>query len=509
VREPAGAPARGGPEREDRFSLGRQLADAVLYEGYVLYPYRASAAKNQVRWQFGVLGPAGAPGDGPETPDPCTMRTQCLLDAADGAGLWARARFLRVRARVIEQAEPGGWRALERLEVADGLLTSWEEGVEHHVDSGRLAVAELLEGGEAVRCFELARVESEEPLAPLAGDTPARLRYVEEALEGELRVGAQRLGGEASGLIRVTVEVENAASAPAGGRPARLRRSLVGLHVLLACEGGRFVSLVDPPEEARAAADACANSGWFPVLVDAEDQLVLSSPIILYDHPEIAPESPGDLFDATEIDELLALRVLTMTEEEKREARATDVRAAAVVERCDSLPPEVFARLHGAVRSLRPVGAAGGAGAGGEDVREERAGEADAGGEEAGAAEAGASPGEPQTPAGEALLPGDVPWWDPAADASVDPGRDTVLVAGTPVGRGAAVRLRPRRWADAQDLFLDGLRATVAGVFHDVDGKVHVAVTVDDDPATELQQVHGRYRYFSPEELEVLEDTRR
>ena len=83
--------------------------------------------------------------------------------------------------------------------------------------------------------------------------------------------------------------------------------------------------------------------------------VMLSSPIILYDHPGVAPESPGDFCDATEIDEILALRVLTLTDEEKAEARGTDPRAAAIIDRCDDMPPEIWARLHGAVRSLRPI----------------------------------------------------------------------------------------------------------------------------------------------------------
>jgi hypothetical protein len=190
---------------------------------------------------------------------------------------------------------------------------------------------------------------------------------------------------------------------------------------------------------------------------------MLSSPIILYDHPAVAPESPGDLYDATEIDEILALRVLTLTDDEKAEARATDPRAAAIVERCDTMPPEVWQRLHGAVRTLEPAGA----------------------------------PPEPVAT---------VPWWDPGADSSVDPETDSVTISGLEVARGSAVRLRPSRRADAHDLFLAGLTATVAGVFSDVDGNVHVAVTIDSDPATDALAWQGRYLYFHPDEVEPLGD---
>ena len=230
-------------------------------------------------------------------------------------------------------------------------------------------------------------------------------------------------------------------------------------------DDAEFVSLLDPPASAREAVAGCANDGTFPVLIGAEgeSQVVLSSPIILYDHPAVAPESAGDFCDATEIDEILALRVLTLTDEEKAEARGTDRRAAAIVDRCDDMPPEVWERLHGAVRSIGP------------------------------AAEAG-----------EAEPPDVLPWWEPAVDASVDPWTDTTWVGGVEVGKGTPVRLNPSRRADAHDLFLAGRTAKVAGVFKDVDGAEHLAVTLDDDPAAELFEWQGRYLFFHPDEVEVL-----
>jgi hypothetical protein len=230
--------------------------------------------------------------------------------------------------------------------------------------------------------------------------------------------------------------------------------------VLRALDGAVFVSLLDPPAEAVAAVSGCINDGAFPVLVGSDD-VVLSSPIILYDHPEVAPESPGDLYDATEIDEILALRILTLTDQEKAEARGTDPRSAALIDRCDAMSPESWARLHGVVRSIGPSA-------------DENAG------------------GRPDP----------LPWWDPASDLDVDPVTDSVVVGGVELRRGSRVVLRPSRRADAHDLFFAGLDATVAAVFRDVDGNEHVAVTVDDDPATEALEWQGRYLYFFPDEVE-------
>ena len=160
-------------------------------------------------------------------------------------------------------------------------------------------------------------------------------------------------------LVRLRVRIENRMpwNVPDAPRDEVVLRSLVAVHTLLAVTGGRFVSLLDPPEFARAVTESCENVGTYPVLAgtasDPDDgAVVLSSPIILYDHPEVAPESPGALFDSTEIDEILALRILTLTDDEKREARATDARVSEIFDRVDAMPPEMFDRLHGAVRYL-------------------------------------------------------------------------------------------------------------------------------------------------------------
>jgi hypothetical protein len=290
-------------------------------------------------------------------------------------------------------------------------------------------------------------------------------------VSAEVRVVADRLDGPYP-LVRFRVDVVNVTpwSAPGAPRDQVVRRSLAAVHSLLAVHHGQFLSLVDYPEFATSAVKACRNEGTWPVLVgdEGERSVILSSPITLPDYPEIAPESAGDMFDSTEIDEILALRVLTLTDEEKHEARGTDERAAAIIDRVDAMPPELFDKLHGAVRYLRTVTAA----------------RADA----------------PIDPA----APGEVPWWDPGAEASVDPWTDTALVGSHPVGRGARVRLRPTGRADAHDMFLVGQLATVEGVFFDVDGETQFAVTLDADPGTDMARAHGRYLYFRPVELEFV-----
>ena len=163
------------------------------------------------------------------------------------------------------------------------------------------------------------------------------------------------------GLFKLTVRIVNTSrmdGAEPIGREQALAQSLVSAHTILEARNGEFVSLIDPPEDWRAYAQACQNIGTWPVLVGEEGQrdTVLSSPIILYDYPQIAPESPGDLFDGAEIDEILMLRIMTLTEDEKREMRQSDDRARRILERTESLPEEQFMKLHGALRGLRAAG---------------------------------------------------------------------------------------------------------------------------------------------------------
>ncbi|MFC5995070.1 hypothetical protein ACFQE5_12690 [Pseudonocardia hispaniensis] len=438
------------------------VADAVLFEGYLLYPYRASAQKNQIRWQWGVLVPRG---HGAQAGEVSSNRTECLLEPrGDDTRVHLRIRFLHLQQRTVLDALG---RQVDELDVAGTRHLSWEEGVPRQVDAV-LPVAELLTGASVP--IRVPGSRTDEHLTHPGGAPAGRLVRTCWPLAGTVAVRAEELPGP-YGVLRLRVEVHNDAGCSSEmSRTQALRTSLIGTHTLLAVEPGAFLSLTDPPQWAAPYAAECENLHTWPVLAGPPERsdLLLSSPIILPDHPRLAPESTVELFDGTENDELLTLRTMVLTDAEKAEARATDPRAAAIVDAVGALPAEILERLHGAIRSMGPAGASG-FGADG-----------------------------PAAPP-----PQSVPWWDPDAEDSVDPDTDSVLVSGVPVAKGSSVVLRPGRGCDAQDAFLAGMRATVQAVVHDIDGTVHVAVSLDDDPAADLQISHGRFRYFRPEELEV------
>ncbi|MEU2432970.1 hypothetical protein ABZ611_26365 [Streptomyces sp. NPDC007861] len=456
---------------EARLATARHVADAVLFEGYVLYPYRASAAKNRLRWQFGVLVP---PAWSAACDEHEFQHTECLMEPKPGATLAVEVRFLHTQRRTVQQTGADGtFETVRELHLDDRVLVPWDEGVEERVALA-VPVAALAGDGTAVPFTRPAREETE-PVLDGAGRTVGRLVRRREEIGGVVRLSTAELDGPYRAM-RLTAVVENTSTwlpEPAGDRDAALPHSLVATHLLLCLDSGGFLSTTDPPQWARGAVAACRNLHTWPVLAGEPGtaDLVLSSPIILEDHPAIAPESPGALYDATEIDEILALRTAALTDEEKREARGTDARAAAVIDLADSMPPEVLERLHGAVRGLREATA-------------------------------------PAAPAGPAAaLRPETPWWDPGADTSVDPARDHVLVDGREVRAGSRVVLRPgRRHSDAQDLFLHGSSAHVEAVLHDVDGGVHIAVTVEGDPGADIRREQGRYLYFRPDEVAPLED---
>jgi hypothetical protein len=384
------------------------LARALLYEGYALYPYRPSALKNQRRWTFGGLHPR-AWSDAEGGVDRWWLRAECLLEGGPASAVDVTIRFLHLSAS-NEAGAPGD---------------AWQAGREREVVLSGLPLARIL---DRPRVLRFAFPTAGEALSPGARQA---------AVEGTVELSAATADGCA---VRLAVRVQNVTPFdPALGRDEADLRLLASTHAVIEARDGRFVSLIDPPGHLREAASACANVGVWPVLVGApgERGVVLAAPIVLEDYPRVAPESPGDLFDATEIDEVLTLRILTLTDDEKRAMRAADDRTRALLERTERLAPETRERLHGALRRLEPAAATGA--------------------------------------------------------ARLAPGR--------------RVRLRPRGRADILDLALAGRSATVAAVEEDQEGRIFLAVTVDDDPGRDLgaQGEPGHRFFFRPDEVEPLE----
>ena len=287
----------------------RRIADAVLYEGYVLWPYRRSATKNRQRWTFGGVFPPAHSAEHPD--DRSFVRAECLVTEPE---VDVTVRFLQVVHRqCMLRGEP-----VDEVVARGERHLSWDEAVEREAGLG---------------CLHIGAGTSEERL-----DRDSSIVRSWNELKGTVEIVLQQVGE----LYRFAVVVHNVTPWHGDSRDDALRHAFCSTHLVLRSPG-EFVSMTDP------VAAACRNVGCWPVLV-GDAHTMLAAPIILSDYPEIAPESPGDLFDATEIDRLLIANVLAMTPEEQEEMRATDPRAREILERCASLSRDELLRLHGVMR---------------------------------------------------------------------------------------------------------------------------------------------------------------
>jgi len=337
-----------------------QIAKAVLYEGYMLYPYRPSSVKNRQRWNFGVLYPQSYSEVQAGT-DLCFSQTECLVQAGHDCRIEVRARFLHLISRTVgrlktpmaeyQKEANTEFELVERLPVGRQVLQPWQEAEEREIVLS-LSSEELLTGFSRPFTFDSAR--RLEPIWDEVGMVVGMIIRENETVTGSIEISAAQVAHE---IFQLKIQVRNTtpfAEAVKKTRDQALQCSLLSAHVVLGTSCGEFVSMLEPPDLLREMASRCENIGTWPVLVGEAGQrdTMLSSPIILYDYPQIAPESAGDLFDGTEIDEILLLRIMTMTDEEKREMRESDERAREILERTESLPAEQLMKLHGSLRPL-------------------------------------------------------------------------------------------------------------------------------------------------------------
>lgn len=301
----------------------RALADAVLYEGYVLWPYRRSALKNRQRWTFGCVVPPAWGAAHPDERD--ALRCECLIEGHEEPVVDVRARFLHVvRRQVLDATEA----PVDELVAGAERFLTWEEATEREVGPGAFSIPagsdrEEVPGGALVRTWR--------------------------ELEGELEVRIERLD---PGLSRVAARVVNRTTWRGVERSDAVESGFCSTHLVLSVDRGEFVSPLDD------RAGECVQEGLWPVLVGAppDRSTILAAPIILEEYPRVAPESPGDLFDSGEIDELLTLSILGMTEAERAEMRASDPKTRRILERTESMTAEDLMRLHGVIRDPRVPG---------------------------------------------------------------------------------------------------------------------------------------------------------
>ncbi|WP_053960307.1 hypothetical protein [Sulfobacillus thermosulfidooxidans] len=296
-----------------------KIADAVLYEGYALYPYRPSAIKNQQRWTFGRIVPE-IYHQRTQSTDPWFRRATTLLQASSLA-ITVRLRFLQIAEPPLSPSFPSvPWQqALPRDFTWTITSLPWAKTME---------IPSSLEE---------------------AGDVKNIVFRVE--IDGDLfRSDPEPVWILTTTIRNVTPDIS------AFDEASALRHSLIATHWLLSTDTGKWISLLDPPSFLEDTVGALTQEGVWPVLAgDQQDgKICLVSPIILYDYPTIAENSPGDFFDGAEIDEMLALRIMTLTDEEKKEAMRADPKVQALLERTQNLSRDDLYQLHGMAYRVSP-----------------------------------------------------------------------------------------------------------------------------------------------------------
>jgi hypothetical protein len=388
-----------------------QLIDSLLYEGYALYPYTPEAAKNATPTPFGIAYPPTYAAGLASTFEHLELR--CVLEGPREARISAEVRFLAATGERHEAVA-------HRLELTDTTV-------------GTLEGSSTVSGG--------SRSSEAEVRVRVAGPLHVMLSLRANELD--------------AGIHELALRIENRTPCAQGlDRANALAHSLLSTHPILRVSGGRFISPLERP---------CASVNTFPVLASDADDAVIGAAIVLPDHPEIAPESRGGLFDSTEIEEALLLHVKVLSPAEREEIERQDPLVREMVARAAAATPEEMLALHGRVTIREP-------------------------------ASAGARSPLTETPPEE---PPDL----------VDPqvGEGHADVDGVHFRRGGKVRIRPAPDADLHARMLDGRIATIERIMIDYDGKVHLGVTIDGDPGQELLRESGRLLFFFAPEVEVLQ----
>jgi hydrogenase maturation protease len=328
-----------------------KVADAVLYEGYMLYPYRPSAIKNRQRWSFGILYSADYE-EVRQGTERSQMHSECLLQLTGNAEVNVQLRFLHLLSKeafelVDEHLEP-----VACITAGGEPMQTWDEGVARSVQFGTAINGNLHQAFN----FDFPGTDESETLRDKDGRVVGELRRSQDPVQGTITLTCSSISAQ---LVKLSIDVANTTGLPpyAMDRDSALLSSLLSAHTILAATGGEFVSLLEPADDLRQYVSTCQNVGNFPVLVGTEGErdMMLCSPIVLYDYPQVAPESAGDFYDATEMDEMLTLRVMTLTDQEKNEMRMAGERVRNLLERTEASAREQLARTHGIIRNLRPA----------------------------------------------------------------------------------------------------------------------------------------------------------
>ncbi|MBA2763542.1 MAG: hypothetical protein H0U42_02500 [Thermoleophilaceae bacterium] len=257
-------------------------------------------------------------------------------------------------------------------------------------------------------------------------DEPGTQEFDFGEVQGRIRL---RRDGD---RVRMCVHNLTPFDVPDADRATALGSALLSTHVVVRLGDGRFISPLEAPGE---------NVNSFPVLASDDDRAILGAAIVLPDHPQLAPQSKGGLFDSTEIEEALLLHVQTLSDGELEAIEDQDPAVREMIARAAAATPEDIFKLHAVMT--------------------------------------------------------------PSPEPMNMPGEHEIEIGGRTFQKGGKVILRLGTGGDPHDMMLNGRSATIERIYVDVEEGVHLAVTIDDDPGADVMRSSGRYMFFKPQEVEL------
>lgn len=333
--------------KEDPEKLLENITNTVLYEGYALFPYHRNAVKNQLPIPIGVIYPQDY--HSINNHSPAEMQTECILTGSNPE-IKITVRFLHLkqvhkheRGRDTKNIQPPG----DKYNLQNSQPTGWQT-VERKIDFEKNKISELFESPESFK------FHFEEEVREITSSGEADNWSCVSAIKGTFSISASKIE-KAEKAWRIRVNITNKTPVPFAAEQARnmiFLQSFLSANTVMTTSGGKFISMQNPGQSWKQETDQCVCKNAWPILIDKDDSMLLSSPIILYDHPEINPKSKTDLFDSLEIEEALMLHFAAMSDEEKNKIAGSDERLAAMLQKVGDLTPDSMLNLHGGFSNI-------------------------------------------------------------------------------------------------------------------------------------------------------------
>ncbi|KAA9038578.1 hypothetical protein FW778_13550 [Ginsengibacter hankyongi] len=326
------------------------LTHTLLYEGYSLYPYYRSAVKNQKPIPFGVIFPKDY--NAYHEHSHSKMQSQSIITGDNDLTVSVTVRFLHLRKTELFQKannekDNEDYIPVSNLDINGKFYNSGWQTVERKITTGDIGLTQLAKGGISIP-IEFDNMNEGELILNEKNVVVAKSVSSISEITGSILISAESII-ESTDSFRITVVVTNTTgleNANTISRDEAIMQSFLSTHIILQTLQGEFISQQDTPVKWTTATAGCTNINTWPIVIDKSNTTLLSSPIILYDHPEINPQSSGDLFDSTEIEEALLLHVNLLTEEDRNRIGTEDEKMNAMLKKVNGLTPEDLHQYH-------------------------------------------------------------------------------------------------------------------------------------------------------------------